>query len=166
MLDCMHKFRARSHKISTPCIISTPSSRYGFSHDLLVFFFDVHVENTGMTLAFRLAWSVLCCGHENRVRTRVTRGSGQPKKKNLGEGFFGARGPGNLEFFLVSPYLAMFFAFPLILTALLDLKSLIKRAHEGSYSSGLIGDMEEAIAEADRCSLVATQLVSVRPRTR
>ena len=49
-------------------------------------------------LAFRLAWSVLCCGHENRVRTRVTRGSGQPKK-NLGEGFFGARGPGNLEFF-------------------------------------------------------------------
>ena len=44
MLDCMHKFRARSHKISTP------SSRYGFSHDLHVFFFDVHVENTGMTL--------------------------------------------------------------------------------------------------------------------
>ena len=103
MLDCMHKFRARSHKISTPCKISTPSSRYGFSHDLHVFFFDVHVENTGMTLAFRLAWSVLCCGHENRVRARVTRGSGQPKK-NLGEGFFGARGPGNLEFFLVSPY--------------------------------------------------------------
>ena len=67
MLDCMHKFRARSHKISTPCKISTPSSRYGFSHDLHVFFFDVHVENTGMTLAFRLAWSVLCCGHENRV---------------------------------------------------------------------------------------------------
>ena len=26
------------------------------------------------------------------------------QKKNLGEGFFGARGPGNLEFFLVSPY--------------------------------------------------------------
>ena len=102
MLDCMHKFRARSHKMSTPCKISTPSSRYGFSHDLHVFFFDVHVENTGMTLAFRLAWSVLCCGHENRVRTRVMRGSGQPKK-SLGEGFFGARGPGNLEFFLVSP---------------------------------------------------------------
>ena len=59
MLDCMHKFRARSHKISTLCKISTPSSRYGFSHDLHVFFFDVHVENTGMTLAFRLAWSVL-----------------------------------------------------------------------------------------------------------
>ena len=88
MLDCMHKFRARSHKISTPCIISTPSSRYGFSHDLLVFFFDVHVENTGMTLAFRLAWSVLCCGHENRVRTRVTRGSGQPKKKKSRGGIF------------------------------------------------------------------------------
>ena len=102
MLDCMHKFRARSHKISTP------SSRYGFSHDLHdVFFFDVHVENTGMTLAFRLAWSVLCCGHENRVRTRVTRGSGQPKEKNLGEGFFGERGPGNLEFFwsrLIMPF--------------------------------------------------------------
>ena len=46
MLDCMHKFRARSHKISTPCKISTPSSRYGFSHDLHVFFFDVHVEKT------------------------------------------------------------------------------------------------------------------------
>ena len=99
MLDCMHKFRARSHKISTPCIISTPSSRYGFSHDLHVFFFDVHVENTGMTLAFRLAWSVLCCGHENRVRTRVTRGSGQPKKKILGGDFWCARARESRIFF-------------------------------------------------------------------
>ena len=95
MLDCMHKFRARSHKISTPCKISTPSSNFGFSHDL----HDTSRRGMRNTkLAFRLAWSVLCCGHENRVRTRVTRGSGQPKK-NLGEGFFGARGPGNLEFF-------------------------------------------------------------------
>ena len=98
MLDCMHKFRARSHKISTPCKISTPSSRYGFSHDLHVFFFDVHVENTGMTLAFRLAWSVLCCGHENRVRTRVTRGSGQPKKIS-GRDFLVRAGPGISNFF-------------------------------------------------------------------
>ena len=103
MLDCMHKFRARSHKISTPCIISTPSSRYGFSHDLLVFFFDVHVENTGMTLAFRLAWSVLCCGHENRVWTRVMRGSGQPKKKSRGGIFWCARARES-RIFLVSPY--------------------------------------------------------------
>ena len=99
MLDCMHKFRARSHKISTPCKISTPSSRYGFSHDLHVFFFDVHVENTGMTLAFRLAWSVLCCGHENRVRTRVTRGSGQPKKKSRGGIFWCARARESRIFF-------------------------------------------------------------------
>ena len=99
MLDCMHKFRARSHKISTPCKISTPSSRYGFSHDLHVFFFDVHVENTGMTLTFRLAWSVLCCGHENRVRTRVTRGSGQPKKKISGRDFLVRAGPGISNFF-------------------------------------------------------------------
>ena len=98
MLDCMHKFRARSHKMSTPCKISTPSSRYGFSHDLHVFFFDVHVENTGMTLAFRLAWSVLCCGHENRVRTRVTRGSGQPKKIS-GRDFLVRAGPGISNFF-------------------------------------------------------------------
>ena len=99
MLDCMHKFRARGHKISTPRKISTPSSRYGFSHDLHVFFFDVYVENTGMTLAFRLAWSVLCCGHENRVRTRVTRGSGQPKKKILGRDFLVRAGPGISNFF-------------------------------------------------------------------
>ena len=46
MLDCRHKFRVRSHKISTPCKISTPSSKYGFSHDLHVFFFAVHVEKT------------------------------------------------------------------------------------------------------------------------
>ena len=102
MLDCMHKFRARSHKISTPCKISTPSSRYGFSH-----------ENTGMTLAFRLAWSVLCCGHENRVQTRVTRVRvDQVNQKKSRGGIFGAHGPGNLEFFWSRLRSKFFYWFP------------------------------------------------------
>ena len=52
-----------------------------------------------MTLAFRLAWSVLCCGHENRVRTRVMCGSGQPKKKISGRDFLVRAGPGISNFF-------------------------------------------------------------------
>eukprot|EP00117_Sycon_ciliatum_P035340 scpid10968/ scgid26813/ Lysine-specific demethylase 5A; Histone demethylase JARID1A; Jumonji/ARID domain-containing protein 1A; Retinoblastoma-binding protein 2 len=47
-----------------------------------------------------------------------------------------------------------------------DLKALIREASERGFSSDLVPTMEDAIAEAERCTLVAAQLVSVRPRTR